>query len=247
MTYFEYKDCPVTIREDIKQAHRQYWDKLAAPGCWWTGIERAAIAQEVRNANTCQYCADRKQSLSPYQFEGQHHSSGVLGKIALDAVHRITTDQARITQDYVNNNTNSGLSNEAYVELAGVVVNVFSIDEFNRALGLDLEPLPEPVPGEPSHYRPAQAVSGTGFVPMIPPDGATGAESDLWSKERTGNVLRALSLVPDALREWLEVFAAQYLPIAGMTNMFKHEDRAINRMQMELVASRVSALNQCFY
>ncbi len=29
--------------------------------------------------------------------------------------------------------------------------------------------------------------------------------------------------------------------------MVKQDDRVINRMQMELVAGRVSAINECFY
>lgn len=56
---------------------------------------------------------------------------GFLDELAVDAVHRIITDQSRITQAW--------------------------IDEFNRALGLPLETLPEPLPGEPDEYRPALA------------------------------------------------------------------------------------------
>jgi hypothetical protein len=83
-------------------------------------------------------------------------------------------------------------------------------------------------------------------VPMIPANGAVGAESDLWG-ERSANVLRALSLVPNAVREWMALSAAQYLSIQGMANLIKQDDRSINRMQMELVAGRVSAINECFY
>ena len=82
---------------------------------------------------------------------------------------------------------------------------------------------------------------------MIPPDGAVGNESDLWSNGRTANVLRALTLVPDALRDWDKLAAAQYLSMEGMANFVKQDDRAINRMQMELVAGRVSSINECFY
>ena len=124
---------------------------------------------------------------------------------------------------------------------------MFSIDEFHHALGLEVEILPEPKLGQPSHYRPSQAVSGTGFIPMLPRDGATRLESDLWQSDRTANVLRAFSLVPDALRDWKQLSSAQYLSMEGMTNMVKQEDRAINRLQMELIAGRVSAINECFY
>jgi AhpD family alkylhydroperoxidase len=32
-----------------------------------------------------------------------------------------------------------------------------------------------------------------------------------------------------------------------MTNFVKDDNRSINRMQMELIAGRVSAINECFY
>ena len=124
---------------------------------------------------------------------------------------------------------------------------VFSIDEFHRALGLDLEPLPEPMPGEVSRYRPAHISEDMGFVPTVPPDGAVGNESDLWEGSRGANVIRALTLVPDALRDWREIAAAQYLSFQRMTNFVKDDNRSINRMQMELIAGRVSAINECFY
>jgi hypothetical protein len=132
------------------------------------------------------------------------------------------------------------------VELVGIVVTTFSIDEFNRALGLEPEPLPAAEPGEPDHYRPSQATHITGFVPMLPEDGATGAEADLWGKV-TANVLRALSVVPDALRGWTGVAGAQYLSMKSMMQFTGDFGRSIDRMQMELVAGRVSAINECFY
>ncbi|MFT7128584.1 MAG: hypothetical protein ACI89U_000691 [Gammaproteobacteria bacterium] len=33
----------------------------------------------------------------------------------------------------------------------------------------------------------------------------------------------------------------------GMGNFVKQDDRSLNRMQMELIAGRVSAINECFY
>ena len=244
---FVYNTSPFPIREDIPPAYRVYWQALANAGSWWTGAQRVAIAQEVRNASRCGFCSERRQALSPNSVQGQHDSSTELSEFAIDAVHRIITDQTRITQTWVDELAENGLSNEAYVELAGVAVSVFSIDEFNRALGIPLEPLPEPVPGEASHYRPQQAVLGTGFVPMLPPDGDTGNEAGIWPGQRSANVLRAFTLVPDAFREWLALSNVQYIPVENMANMFKPDGRSIDRMQIELIAGRVSAINQCFY
>lgn len=248
MTAFQSDNASWQIRGDLTAAYREYWQALARPGNWWTGAERVAIARETRNAVTCDYCAARKSALSPYNFPGEHQHSGVLGELAVDAVHRIITDQNRITQAWIDSNAEAGLSEERYVELLGVAVTVFSIDEFYHALGLPLEPLPEPIEGEPDCYRPAQARRGTGFVAMLPErGGAIGSEADLWQDGRSANVLRALSLVPDAVRGWAGVGGAQYLPLQQVMAVSAETNRALNRMQMEIVAGRVSSHNECFY
>ena len=247
MKPFEYNPAPYPIRPDIAKAHQKFWQKLAHSGSWWTGHERIAIARESRLALDCIYCKERKQALSPYNHPGSHSHEGGLPESAIDAVHRIITDQSRITQQYVDANAASDLSKAAYVELVGIVVAVFSIDEFHRALGMSVETLPEPVEGEISQYTPPILSEDIGFVPTIPPDGTDNKEADLWPKGRTANVVRALTLVPDALRDWRDLGAAQYLSFQAMQNFVKDDDRAINRMQTELIAGRVSSVNECFY
>ena len=249
MTPFSYADAPFTVRADIGAAHRKFWHALAGPGSWWTGAQRVAIALASRRAVDCALCRTRKAALSPHAVAGTHEHDGNhrLPEVAVDAVHRVVSDQHRITRRYVDDNAAAGLSKEAYVELVGIVVAVFSIDEFHRALGLALEPLPQLRPGQPSRYRPAILSDDIGFVPTVPREGATGNEANLFQHTRAANVVRALTLVPDALRDWRDLSAAQYLSFAGMANYVKDENRAIDRMQMELVAGRVSAVNECYY
>lgn len=247
MEVFSYTTSPVAVRPDIGEAHRRYWSKLASPGSWWSGAERVAIASECRAARTCSFCRERKNALSPYIGDNNHESVSDLPMQAVDAVHRIVTDQTRIARHWIEKNAESGLSEEAYVELAGVVVAIMSIDEFNRGIGIPFEPLPEPVAGEPDGYRPEHLSRETGFVPMVPAEGAVGNESDLWPPQFSANVLRALSLVPDAVRDWQKLSGAQYLSIEGMANFVGQNDRAIDRAQMEIVAGRVSSYNECFY
>jgi hypothetical protein len=245
--YFSYEDSPYPVRADIAEAHREYWRRLAQPGSWWTGADRIAIAAELRASRTCNFCKKRKQALSPYTDELDHEVTTDLPAIVVDAIHRIMTDQNRITRSWVESNVDSGLGEEAYVELTGIVVAVISIDEFNRGLGLDFEPLPEPEPGEPDGYRPPNLVRDTGFVPMLGKGSAKGQEADLWPGAFTANVLRALTLVPDALRDWKMLAGAQYLSMEDMGNFVGKDDRAIDRAQMEIVAGRVSSYNECFY
>ena len=247
MTFFDYDRAPFLIRADIAEAHRAYWEKLPRPGSWWTGAERVAIAAESRNAPSCRLCLARKEALSPEAVAGEHDCGEGLPSAAVDAVHRIVMDQGRISRRYIENNVAAGLSKEAYVELVGIVVAVLSIDEFHRGLGLPLERLPAPEAGEISRYRPAMLSEDTGFVPMVPPEGSVGNEADLWPGGITANVVRALTLVPDALRDWRAIAAAQYLAFDRMRNFGQDETRAIDRMQIELIAGRVSAVNECFY
>ncbi len=246
MGEFDYRDAGVPVRPDIGEAHAGAWHAIANAGTWWTGAERVAIAAEVRHATNCDFCATRKRALSPYTVAGTHNSGAGLSAGAIDAVHRIVNDQGRITASFVQS-LQPGVSIEQYVELVGVTVLVFSIDEFNRGLGVAPAALPVPVPGEPSHYRPARIDDSTGFVPMVAADGAIGEEADLWPNGRSANVLRALSLVPNAFREWIPVAAAQYLSFADMANFDQPPGRSLHRTQIELVAGRVSAVNECFY
>ena len=165
----------------------------------------------------------------------------------MEVVHRVATDPGRLTRAWHDEVRKEGLGDAPYVELLGVLVAVVSIDTFHHALGLDLEPLPEPIAGEPSRYRPVQARDEEAYVPMIPIDGASEAESDLWQASGTANIVRAMSLVPDAVRDFRSLGAVHYLPVEQVAVPGANGGRAIDRSQMELIAGRVSSLNECFY
>lgn len=255
MTAFSFETSAFPIRKDLTEAYAAFWQRLARPGSWWTGEQRVAIAAETRTALNCSWCAKRKSMLSPYggsATAGQLHATDpqhaeLLSDIAIDAVHRIITDQSRITRRYIEDNAAAGLSKGAYVELVGLVVATFSIDEFHRALDIPLEPLPIPIAGPITRYQPNRLTEDMGFVPTIPPDGAVGPETDLWPNGVTANVVRALTLVPNALRDWKEIATAQYLSFEQMQHQGKPEGRTLNRMQVEMIAGRVSSINECFY
>ena len=60
------------------------------------------------------------------------------------------------------------------------------------------------------------------------------------------NIHRALSLVPAEVAGFFDLDAAQYLPDAALRD-FGTEYRALTHAQIEFLAARVSAINQCFY
>jgi len=249
MQAFQFSNSPYPIRDDLVAAYQDFWRKLANPGTWWTGEERIAIAEEVRQATQCSYCAERKNALSPYNLPGEHTSSddSRLDARTIDAVHRVITDQTRITKTWIRENVANGLSEGMYVELVGIAVCAFSIDEFCRALGLPLEPMPAPVDGAPTQYVPIGLEGDSGMVSMISADQRGANEQDLWPDGHDANVIRALSLVPDSVRDWLALSDEQYLLAAKIGDPTSDTDRVMNRMQIELVAGRVSSHNECFY
>jgi hypothetical protein len=245
---FDYRDqIEDSIRTDLVLAHRRAWDRVASPGTWWTGSERVAIAAETRAADYCGFCRKRREALSPYSEKGDHDSvSGdVLPAAAIDAIHRVVTDATRLTGDWVSGLSGQGVPDTHYVELLSVVVSIRSIDGFHRAMGLLPEPLPEARPGEPTRVRPTGAVIDSAWVPMLPNGRLKGDEADLWSGQ-TGNVIRALSLVPEAVRWLKDLSAAHYLSDVAMTD-FTRGRGPLSRAQTELIAGRVSAINECFY
>jgi len=243
-----YSDAPYPVRSDFSRGHGEYWQKLAAPGTWLSGAERVAVAKEVRQARACDLCRRRKEALSPYQVDGAHDVVTDLPDTVVEVVHRVITDSARLTKSWFDGVMRQDLAVESYVEVLGVLLNVFSIDEFCRGLGLPPHELPEAQPGEPSRYRPAKVIEhGDGaWVPLLPIMIESGPESDLWEK-RTGNVVRALSLVPDEVRHMLALSTVHYLDVDRIWDMRSAPHGTLTRMQMEVIAVRVSSFNSCFY
>lgn len=241
-----YAAAAVPVRDDIQAAQRALWEHLRAPGTWWTGAERVALAAESRQAAGCALCRERKTALSPNAVQGEHQSPGVLASNVVDVVHRVRTDPGRLSRSWFDGVVAGGLAAPQYVELVGVVTMVAGVDFFARALGIPPFPLPRPLVGEPSRRLPSSARPGTAWVPMIAVEDATGPEADIYPQGGfVPNIVRALSLVPDEVRMLRRMSEAHYMPVETIPDpTFR---RALDRMQMELVAARVSALNECFY
>ncbi len=246
MALVSYAGAPIPVRDDLVAAHDRAFARLAAAGTWWTGAERIAIAAAVREASRCRLCRERRNALSPAAIRGEHEGArSPLPSSAIDAAHRIASDPARLTRKWVEGLLTSGLGEGRYVELVGIVSTIVSIDAFCRGIGAPYHPLPLPREGEPSRHRPKAARREEAWVAMLPPGRPGGSESDLWG-ERTGNVLRALSLVPDEVRGLQDLSEAHYLSMAAMTDLSRGLG-SLDRRQIELVAGRVSALRECFY
>lgn len=237
----------IPVREGLSEIHKKTWKRLARAGTWWDGAMRVAIASEVRNVGGCALCERRKAALSPYAVTGTHDSDQALPGYLVDVIHRIVSDPGRLSQSWLNGILADGLSDTEYVETVGVIVNVLAVDQCRRGIGLAPLQLPDPMPGEPTRYRPEGAKPGPAWVSMLAPEDVGQAEADLYPDiPLVSYVMRALSLVPAESRAYNEIAHEQYTP-AGTSWDLECQVREITFAQMELIASKVSVLNGCFY
>ena len=248
MTNISYEHAAWPIRDEIVRAHRSQWERLAMPGTWLTGAERVAIAAETRNAPNCTLCTQRKDALSPYTIEGEHDSLGVLPEVLVEQIHRIVTDPSRLTRKWYDGLIDAGLTPEKYVEALGCMATTIAVDTFCQGIGIDIWPLPEAHPGEPTLIRPPAEV-GMAWVPTLTRDLADGTAFE-WiygARKRVTNIYQAMTLVPEEVRGFFgEMVDAHYMPSqwTGDPDDLPH---AITIPQIEAVATRVSSLNGCFY
>ena len=242
-------NCIVPVRDNIIEAHALVLTRIAMPGTWWTGAERVAIAAAARTARTCHFCEERKAAISPYAVAGEHRADpvhdGLLPPAIIDIIHLATTDASRMTPSAIHKLSGEGFSDAHYVEALGIAVAVRSMDQTCRGLGVQPHQLPKPVAGAPSQIRPIVEPVGEAFVPMLPACQPASPNDDLWGEDTIFYGLRAMSLVPDAVRDLRILAHVQYLGLDE--SMDFAQGRTLGREQMELLAGRVSAINDCFY
>ncbi len=232
-----YHQAPVPVRPEIEAAHREIWAALGRPGTWWTSAQRIGIAREARRARAARGLAPAVDApVEP-----------TLPEVAVEAARRIGGDPASLDEGWFGS-VRDRLSDAEYVELAAIVVQTVSVDVFCRGLGVPLHAYPSPTAGEPSCERPATAVEEEAWVPTVP-SGEPGGEvaQALYGGHQMPNVIRALSLVPADAGLAIRQCEAQYLEIPQVIDAGFEPGRGLSRAQIELIAGRVSAINECFY
>ncbi len=236
-----YADSQYPVREDLEAVHAKQLDQLADPGTWGTGTQRLAVAREVRQA-----CYDAGIQEEP-------EDTGPISDVELpDPVCAMIRKLAVTPKDFLEDSyeeaRNGGLSDEEYVEVVGIVSRLTDMDVFARGIGVPLRPLPAARNGQPSRARPQVAKKEMAWVPTVPnlPEGGEEA-AEIYGEDYRPYIIRSLSLVPDEMRRHLELEEAQYLPMENIwIKDFQHHE-GFTRAQVELIAGRVSALNECFY
>ena len=246
MQTLHYRHSPLPVRESLAASQRRAWARLGEPGEWWPAAVRIAIAEETRAAPDCAFCIERKAALSPYAVSGTHTAATGLPEVLVEVIHRIRTDPERLTRRFYEDALAGGLSDAEYVETVAVIATVVAVDSFCDAMGLPRHALPAPVPGEPRRRRPAGAKDGLAWMPTVAPEDVTQAEAGMYDGLAAVNIHRALSLVPAEVVGFFDLDAEHYLPDAQLRD-FGTEYRALTHAQIEFLAARVSAINQCVY
>ena len=157
-------------RPDIFESFDHFNEWLSGPGHWLSGAQRIDVAKATRAVADCPACRMISDVLSPKSLDHQHQCVTGLPAAVEVIIHRLISDQTRLTSADI-----SSLSDQfgadsayAYVEILGVAVCQFSVDEFHRGLGLALPDLPEPKEGRPDHYLPVHLETDTAWVPRSP-------------------------------------------------------------------------------
>ena len=223
---FDYSGDGFAVRDDVASIHRTSWEKIARAGSHWTGPQRVEIARQARAAR-----ADR--NVPPWRRDALPDAEGRLPDAAIEAARTIGADAHRIDRGWAESMIEA-LGDAAYVELGSIAVTVSALDAFGEALGRGHEALPAPLEdGAPDGARLDAATDIGAYIPMADPFPGP-------------NVGRALSLVPEANTLFFSNVMTMYGGPNGSFVDLKW-DGPISRPQAELLAARVSALNECFY
>jgi hypothetical protein len=222
---FDYATDGFGVPDSIVQTHRSSWDQIARAGSHWSGAERVEIARQARAA--------RAARTEPPWLRGDLPGSDVLSADALDAVRTIAADAMKIGRAWASAKI-AILGDAPYVELGAVVATSTAIDAFAEALGRPHEALPEPRSGAADGERLSAVADAGAYVPMMDP----------WSGPNVG---RAMSLVPQANALFMSNVMAMYNGGGEGTFYDLVWDGPLSRPQAEVLAARVSAVNECFY
>ena len=85
-------------------------------------------------------------------------------------------------------------------------------------------------------------------MPSVP-NGERGGEigAQLYGGHFLPMLFRSMSLVPSELRDHIELETAQYMPLDRFFDFGYQHHKGLTRAQVEVIAGRVSAINECFY
>ena len=224
-----------SLTEELKTAHETAWNKIAGPGDFFSGEERIEMIKAARDADDCELTLARKNAISPFAVTGEYVGDYLLDSNTIDVIRRIASDPGRLTKAWFDQVIANGLAPEEYVEVVSVVTTSIIIDTLHQALGLAQPLLPQAREGNPRKVLNSGAIEIGAWLPVLDVPSQT-ADHGL---PKVPNIARSLGLVPGALQLFFGTFSPHY----SLSNI----QSSLSQDQAEFVASRVSAMNECFY
>jgi len=233
------------IRSDLTAAHAQVWEKLAAPGTWWSGSERLAVAEVVRSALSD---ADPVPPWDSASKSGRLPNDSVISSELQDAVYRLALHAGTLTEQwYQKMRDATGVTPQQWVEIIEVTVIVTSVLRFAQLAGVDQPEFPEPLEGHPTRQTQPSKPANHHWVPVVHLEDSTPELAPFYDGlPALAPVIRALSSVPSAMDTLFTLGDAQYIPMREMVDL-NWTRGTLSRRQIELVAGRLSAHRECFY
>ncbi|MDX2382222.1 MAG: hypothetical protein QNM02_20995 [Acidimicrobiia bacterium] len=219
----------VDVPQHQRAAFDAAWQWLAEPSGCWTGAEKVAMVEVARAAVPRPVWDRRPETIGHLATDAEPGT--ILSPVVVDTIERIAVEAGAIRREWALS-VIAGLGETAYAELAAVIATIVPIDRACQLLGRDLEPLPAPVRGAPTGESADATVDIGAYLPSA--EGFFGP-----------NVAKSLSIAPTANLMRLGVVRALYS--GDRFGELRWDDGALNRPQVELIAARTSALNECFY
>ena len=220
------------VRQDLVRAHNQAIAALSKPGTWWTGAQRRELAI------TAQLAISESEPVAPWvgvsTVANKLPASLTAPKIAHDVMYRISRHAATLTRDWYEKVT-AEINPLAFVELCGIACTIAPVMAFRRSLGLPALEVGLAESGQPSNKEPENIVAAQlNWVPVVGP------------ADKDAAVVQAFTAVPETNRVIWAMADAQYIPDKEMVDP-KWTRGTLSRVQMELIATRVSQQRECFY
>lgn len=148
---------------------------------------------------------------------------------AAEAVITVATAAQSITEETVQQAEADGVRVEAFAEIVGVTARTVAVDTVARGIGVPSPAFPPLTGGAPTRRVEPRAKRRSAFVPMV--GGA-----------RAATALSAVRVESEAQED---LHGALYLSYAEMADPVIVKN--LPRWQHELVATRTSLHNECFY
>ncbi|MFM7650708.1 MAG: hypothetical protein ACKO6O_06935 [Acidimicrobiaceae bacterium] len=220
------------VRQDLVRVHNQAIAALSKPGTWWTGAQRRELAL------TAQLAVSELEPVAPWvgvsSVTNKLSANLTVPTIAHDAIYRISRHAATLTREWYEKVT-AEINPLAFVELCGIACTIVSVTAFRRALGLPALEVGPAESGQPSKQKPDNIVAAQlNWVPVVGP------------ADKDAAVVQAFTAVPETNRVIWAMADAQYIPDKEMVDP-NWTRGTLSRVQMELVATRVSQQRECFY